>query len=171
MDGLDGSDEAAVIVARLHTTVVTDVMQLSGTVTEASSRVPHPQHITSGRVLSCSKLELLPSAGALRSLSLFHLNSLLATASPGQVAAGLVGFRRRGKAKELSLGPRSTRPRPRAAWSLFHPTLPPPSKQSISVVLQGKHIYWLVTACQCGSLGPVAEGISLGRGQGEKGGN
>lgn len=52
-----------------------------------------------------------------------------------------------------------------------HPSLLPPSKQSISVVLQGKHIYWLVTGCQCGSSGPVAEGISLGRGQGENGGN
>ncbi|KAK5857462.1 hypothetical protein PBY51_010709 [Eleginops maclovinus] len=74
-------------------------------------------------------------------------------------------------AKGLSFGLRNTRPRPSAAWSLQHPMLPPPSKQSISVVLQGKHIYWLVTACQCGSSGPVAEGISLGRGQGENGGN
>lgn len=72
--------------------------------------------------------------------------------------------------KELSFGLRNTHPRPGAARSP-QPSLAPPSKQSISVVLQGKHIYWLVTACQCGSSGPVAEGISLGRGQGEKGGN
>lgn len=74
-------------------------------------------------------------------------------------------------AKELSFGLRNTRLRPNAAWSLLHSLLPPPSKQSISVVLQGKHIYWLVMACQCGSSGPVAEGISLGRGQGENRGN
>lgn len=74
-------------------------------------------------------------------------------------------------AKELSFGLRNMHLAPNAAWSLLHSLLPPPSKQSISVVLQGKHIYWLVTACQCGSSGPVAEGISLGRGQGENGGN
>lgn len=60
---------------------------------------------------------------------------------------------------------------PRVPGLCNPPLLPPPSKQSISGVLQGKHIYWLVTACQCSSSGPVAEGISLGRGQGEKGGN
>ncbi len=99
-----------------------------------------------------------------------HLNSLLVTATLDQVVGGLLVLGK-GGAKELSFGLWNTHPRPSAAWSLQHPSLPPPSKQSISVVLQGKHIYWLVTACQCGSSGPVAEGISLGRGQGENGGN
>lgn len=102
------------------------------------------------------------------------LNSLLVTATLNQLVGGLLVL---GEVwgvvvvKELSFGLRNTHPRPSAARSLSQPSLAPPSKQSISVVLQGKHIYWLVTACQCGSSGPVAEGISLGRGQGENGGN
>ena len=107
-------------------------------------------------------------------ISVLHLNSLLVTAAVDQVVGGLLvwgiwgvgGWQR---SCHLVWGTHT--PDPALPGLCNSPSLPPPSKQSISVVLQGKHIYWLVTACQCGSSGPVAEGISLGRGQGENGGN
>ena len=102
---------------------------------------------------------------------LLHLSSLLVTASPDQVVGGLLVLGRRGEQRSCHLVWGTHTQDPELPGLCNTPSLAPPSKQSISVVLQGKHIYWLVTARQCGSSGPVAEGISLGRGQGENGGN